>query len=317
MARAIWSGSISFGLVSIPVKLFNAVSRKSVSFNQLDVRTGARVRQKLISSVDGEEVPREQIVKGYNLGGDTYVQVTEDELAQVMPRAQRTIDLEEFVDLAEIDPVFYDAAYYLVPEKAAVKPYALLSEAMDRAEKVGIARFVMRSKEYVAAIRARDRKLVLSTMVYADELNSVDDLPEIESSADTQLSDKEVAMATQLVESLAAEFEPEKYRDTYRDQLLELIDRKASGETQVAPAPAAADDTRVVDLLAALEASVAAAKESRERHPTARPSTGRGKVRAAAGGDVQSNGHAASTGETAADEEAPTPKKRARARKSA
>jgi DNA end-binding protein Ku len=317
MARAIWSGSISFGLVSIPVKLFNAVSRKSVSFNQLDVRSGARVRQKLISSLDGEEVPRDQIVKGYNLGGDQYVQVTEDELAQVMPRGQRTIDLEEFVDLAEIDPVFYDAPYYLVPEKAAVKPYALLSEAMDRADKVGIARFVMRSKEYVAAIRARDRKLVLSTMVYADELNSVDELPEIEAAAESPLSEKEVAMATQLVESLAAEFEPAKYRDTYRDQLLELIDRKSSGETQLAPVAAAPDETRVVDLLAALEASVAAAKESRERHPTARStagSKGRAGKRTAASAEDGLDGRG--DGE-AGQAEQPAPKKRARARKSA
>lgn len=269
MARAIWSGAISFGLVSIPVKLFNAVSRKTVSFNQLDARTNARVRQKLVSSVDGEEVPRDQIVKGYNLGADQYVTVSEDELAQVMPRAQRTIDLEEFVDLSEIDPVFYDSAYFLVPEKAAVKPYALLSQAMEQTQKVGIARFVMRSKEYVAAIRTRDGKLMLSTMVHADELNSVDDLPEIEATEAVTLSDREIAMATQLVESLSADFEPEKYRDNYRDQLLDLIERKAAGDTQTVPAPAAAEDTRVVDLLAALEASVAAAKDARQRHPTA------------------------------------------------
>jgi DNA end-binding protein Ku len=274
MPRAIWSGTISFGLVSIPVKLFNAVSRKSVSFNQLDARDHARVRQKLVSGTDGSDVPREGIVKGYNLGGDQYVTVTDDELALLMPQAQRTIDLEEFVSLEEIDPVFYDSAYYLVPEKAAVKPYALLTTAMDRADKVGIGRFVMRSKEYVAALRPSDGKLVLSTMVYADELNDVDEFPEIEAAAAAKLSDKEIAMATQLVESLAADFEPEKYHDTYREQLLDLIERKAAGEVQEAPAPVAPEDSRVVDLLAALEASVAAAKESRQRHPTALPSDG-------------------------------------------
>ncbi|MCC6435025.1 MAG: Ku protein, partial [Acidimicrobiales bacterium] len=126
MARAIWSGAISFGLVSIPVKLFNAVSRKSVSFNQLDGRSGSRVRQKLVSAADGEEVSRDQILKGYAIGPDQYVTVSEDELASIMPVAQRTIDLEEFVDLGDIDPVFYDSSYYLVPDKAAVKPYALL-----------------------------------------------------------------------------------------------------------------------------------------------------------------------------------------------
>ena len=195
--------------------------------------------------------------------------VSEDELAQLMPQAQRTIDLEEFVSLDEIDPVFYDSAYYLVPEKAAVKPYALLTAAMDRSEKVGIGRFVMRSKEYVAALRPSDGKLVLSTMVYADELNDVDEFPEIEAAASAKLSDKEIAMATQLVESLSADFEPEKYHDTYREQLLDLIERKAAGEVQEAPAPVAPEDSRVVDLLAALEASVAAAKDSRQRHPTA------------------------------------------------
>ena len=188
MARAMWSGAISFGLVSIPVKLFNAVSRKSVSFNQLDGRTGSRVRQKLVSAADGEEVGRDHILKGYAIGPDQYVTVSEDELASIMPAAQRTIDLEEFVDLADIDPVFYDSAYYLVPDKAAVKPYALLVDAMEQAGKVGIARFVMRSKEYVAALRVREGKLVLNTMVYADELNDVSDLPEIDAAEKVQSS---------------------------------------------------------------------------------------------------------------------------------
>ncbi len=269
MARAMWSGAISFGLVSIPVKLFNAVSRRSVSFNQLDSRTGARVRQKLVSSVDGEEVPRDTIVKGYALGADQYVTVSEDELAAIMPAAQRTIELEEFVDLAEIDPVFYDSAYYLVPDQAAVKPYALLVDAMERTDKVGIARFVMRSKQYVAAIRVKDGTLVLNTMVYADELNDVGEIPEIEAATKVELTDRERAMAETLVASLSAPFEPEKYHDVYREQLLEIIERKAAGEAEVVLQPAAETETKVVDLLAALEASVAEAKAARERHPTA------------------------------------------------
>lgn len=275
MARAIWSGAVSFGLVSIPVKLFNAVSRKSVSFNQLEAKTGARVRQKLVSSVDGEEVTRDQVIKGYSLGGEQYVQVGDDELASIMPTSQRTIELEEFVDLVDIDPVFYDSAYWLVPDQAAVKPYALLSQAMEEAQKVGVARFVMRSKQYVAAIRPRDGKLVLSTMVYADELTSVDDLAEIESAEGVQLNEREVAMAVQLVESLSAEFEPDKYRDTYREQVLDLIERKAAGEVVAAPAPVAAEDSKVVDLLAALEASVEAAKASRGNHPATRAAAGK------------------------------------------
>jgi len=226
-----------------------------------------------------------------------------------MPQAQRTIDLEEFVSLDEIDPVFYDSAYYLVPEKAAVKPYALLTAAMDRSEKVGIGRFVMRSKEYVAALRPSDGKLVLSTMVYADELNDVDEFPEIEAAASAKLSEKEIAMATQLVESLSAEFEPEKFHDTYREQLLTLIERKAAGETQDAPAPVAAEDSRVVDLLAALEASVAAAKESRQRHPTARS--------ADRGGDADAETEADADVEAEVDAAAAKPARRARSRRSA
>jgi DNA end-binding protein Ku len=319
MARAIWSGAISFGLVSIPIKLFNAVSRKSVSFNQLDARTGSRVRQKLVSS-DGEEVPRDQVVKGYHLGGDKYVEMTEDDFAQVMPKAQRTIELEEFVDLADIDPVFYDAAYYLVPDKAAVKPYALLTQAMEDAQKVGIARFVMRSKEYVAAIRPTDGRLALSTMIYADELNGLEDVPELDAATSVKLSDREVAMARQLVESLSADFEPEKYHDTYREQLLNLIERKADGEVTEAPAAAEPEDNRVVDLLAALEASVAAAKDARGRHPTSlagegSASDGRGKRKArrkADDGDTDADADAEKA--SAKAEAAP---KRARARKSA
>jgi DNA end-binding protein Ku len=291
MARAIWSGAVSFGLVSIPVKLFNAVSRKSVSFNQLEAKTGARVRQKLVSSVDGEEVTRDQVIKGYSMGGEQYVQVGDDELASIMPTSQRTIELEEFVDLVDIDPVFYDSAYWLVPDQAAVKPYALLSQAMEEAQKVGVARFVMRSKQYVAAIRPRDGKLVLSTMVYADELTSVDDLAEIESAEGVQLNEREVAMAVQLVESLSADFEPEKYRDTYREQVLDLIERKAAGEVVAAPAPVAAEDSKVVDLLAALEASVEAAKASRGNHPATRAAEGkvgaRSGPRRAADDDVE------------------------------
>ncbi|MPY94962.1 MAG: Ku protein [Acidimicrobiia bacterium] len=309
MARAIWSGAVSFGLVSIPVKLFNAVSRKSVSFNQLDARTGARVRQKLVSSVDGEEVTRDQVIKGYSLGADQYVQVGDDELAAIMPTSQRTIELEEFVDLAEIDPVFYDSAYWLVPDQAATKPYALLSQAMDDAQKVGIARFVMRSKQYVAAIRPRDGKLVLSTMVYADELNSVDELPEIEAAEKVELNEREVAMAVQLVDSLSADFEPDKYRDTYREQVLDLIERKAAGEVLEAPAPAEAEESRVVDLLAALEASVQAAKESRGNHPATRAAEGKVKAKTA------SKRKAAA--EDDAEEAEPAPARKPRARKSA
>ncbi len=271
MPRAIWSGSISFGLVNIPVKLYNAVSRKNVSFNQIDSRTGSRIKYQKVSAADGTEVPGEAIVKGYELSTGDYVLVGEDELSSLDPEAARTIEIEEFVDLADIDPIFYDAAYYLAPDKATVKPYALLAEAMERTQKVAIARFVMRSKQYLAAVRPKDGKLLLSTMVYADEVNGTSEIPELTKVEEVEVSDRELAMAEQLIGSLSVEFEPSKFEDTYRNRVLELIERKASGDTGIVSAPEPVEAEKVVDLMAALEASVAAAKEARKRHPTQRP----------------------------------------------
>jgi DNA end-binding protein Ku len=265
--RAIWSGSISFGLVNIPVKLYSAVTRKTVHFNQLDMRTGARVKQRRVDSETGEEVPWDQIVKGYELSSGAYVTVSDDELAALDPKAVRTIEIEEFVDLSAIDPIFYDSAYYLAPDKAS-KPYALLARAMEDQGKVGIAHFVLRTKQYLAAIRPSDGRLLLSTMVYADEVNDPSSIAELDEVVEVEISDKELAMASQLVESLAAEFEPDRFKDTYREAVLELIEKKASGQEIVAPVSQIQPE-KVVDLMAALEASVAAAKEARKRHPTA------------------------------------------------
>lgn len=269
MPRAIWHGSISFGLVSIPVKLYAATSRKSVRFNQIDTRSGSRVRQKRVSEADGTEVPAEAIAKGYELASGQYVLVSDDELAALDPEASRTIELVEFVDQSSINPIVYDAAYYLAPDEATVKPYALLLQAMAAADKVGIARFVMRGKEYLAAIRPDDGKLVLSTMLYADEIRTAEEIPELEAVAAAEVSDKEVAMAHQLIASLDADaFDPGRFQDTYREKVLELIERKAAGEDALVEAPVAAESNKVIDLMAALEASVAAAKAARGRHPT-------------------------------------------------
>ena len=268
MPRPIWSGAISFGLVSIPVRLFNAVSKKSVSFNQLDSRTMARIRYKKVSSEDGDEVPDDQIVKGYEVSKGQYVVVEPEELEPFMPLPTHSIDLDEFVDLSDIDPLFFDSPYYLAPDKVT-KPYALLVQAMESAGKVAVGRFVMRNKQHLAAIRAVEGRLVLSTMVYPDEVVNPAAIDEFEGLDDVKLSSKELAMAEQLVESLAGPFEPEKYHDEYREQVLDLIGKKAAGEELVAPEPAATAP-KVVDLLAALEASVQAAKESRAHHPTAR-----------------------------------------------
>lgn len=271
MARAIWSGSISFGLVSIPVKLYSAVSRKNVTFNQIDRRTGARVRQKRVSAADGTEVPYDDIVKGYELPSGEYVTISDEELASLDPEAGRTIDILEFVDLADIDPLYYDSAYYLVPDEATVKPYKLLAAAMQETGKVGIARFVMRTKQYLAAVRPQDGRLLLSTMVYDDEIVRPEEIGGFDALARVELNDRELAMAEQLIGSLAEEFAPDKHHDTYRQSVLELVERKAAGETDLVPVVAAPSNDKVVDLLAALEASVKAAKDARTRHPAARP----------------------------------------------
>ncbi|MEZ5243804.1 MAG: Ku protein [Acidimicrobiales bacterium] len=270
MPRAIWNGSISFGLVNIPVKLYSAVSRKTVRFNQIDSATGARVKQKRVSADDGEEVPYERIVKGYELPSGEYVLITDEEVAALDPEAVRTIDIDEFVDLADIDPMFYDNAYHLVPDEQTAKPYKLLATAMEEAGKVGICHFVMRSKQYLGAVRPVDGRLVLSTMVYADEIVDPAEIGGFDLLADIAIDEKEQAMAEQLIATLDATFDPSRHTDTYREAVLELIDRKAAGESSedLVPAPAPSSD-KVIDLMAALEASVTAAKKARGRHPAA------------------------------------------------
>jgi len=266
MPRPIWTGTISFGLVAIPVKLYNAVRKQSVSFNQLDERTMARIKYQKVSALDGEVVPDEHIAKGYEVSRDRYILVDPDELEPFIPAATKTVDLEEFVDLHEIDPVFYDSAYYVAPGPNP-KPYVLLARAMEESGKVAIGRFVMRNKQYTAAIRAEDGRLVMSTLSYADEVvdpASIDDLQGLD---EIEVAPREVAMAEALVASLSATFEPDKYRDEYREQVLDLIQMKASGQEFTMP-EAPAEKPNVVDLMAALEASVAAAKEARGRHPS-------------------------------------------------
>jgi DNA end-binding protein Ku len=269
MARPVWSGTISFGLVAIPVKLFHAVRRQSVSFNQLDERNMARIRYRKVNAETGEEVGDDHIVKGYEISKGRYVVVDPDELEPFMPVATRSVDLEEFVDLADIDPVYFDTAYHLAPD-GPPKPYVLLARAMEASGKVAIGRFVMRNKQYTAAIRAEDGRLVMSTLAYADEVIDPSDIDELQGLESIEVNDKEVAMAEALVASLAGDFEPEKYRDEYREEVMALIQMKADGEEFETPA-VAAEKPKVVDIMAALEASVAAAKEARTRHPAKKP----------------------------------------------
>jgi DNA end-binding protein Ku len=258
MARAIWSGAISFGLVNIPVKLFSAVNKKTVRFHQIDAESGGRVRQKRVGP-DGEEVPYEQIVKGYEIGPDRYVMISSEEMDSLAPEKTRTIDIEDFVDLEEIDPIFYDHPYYLAPDTGASKAYRLLVDAMEDAGKVAIARVVIRSKENLVAIRPRDGVLAMETMLFADEVVPTDTLEELEADGNVKTSDRELTMARQLIDSLSSDFEPEKYRDEYRERVLDLIERKAQGETIVIEEPVS-EPEKVPDLMAALEASIAAAK---------------------------------------------------------
>jgi len=266
MARPVWSGTISFGLVAIPIKLYNAVRRQSVSFNQLDERNMARIRYRKVNAETEEEVSDAHIVKGYEVSKGRYVVVDPDELEPFMPVATKSVDLEEFVDLSEIDPVYFDTAFHLAPD-GPPKPYVLLARAMEASGKVAIGRFVMRNKQHTAAIRAEDGRLVMSLLAYADEVVDQSEITELQGLDDVDVSAKEITMAESLVESLTADFEPAKYHDEYREQVMALIRMKADGEEFEMP-EAAAEKPKVIDIMAALEASVKAAKDARSRHPS-------------------------------------------------
>jgi DNA end-binding protein Ku len=263
MPRSIWSGAISFGLVNVPVKLFSAVSPKTVRFNQLNADTGNRISMRRVDPETGEEVAYDQLVKGYELSRDRYVVIKPEELDAIAPEKTRTIDIEDFVELEDIDPVYYDHPYWLVPDKGAAKAYALLLEAMRDSGKVAIARVVLRNKEQLVAVRPSGDALMMETMVFHDEVVPSDDIEELPAPSELEVSDRELKMARQLVDSLSSEFDPSRYRDEYRDKVLELIERKAAGE-EIAIQPEAPQPTKVPDLMAALEASLAAVKDRGE-----------------------------------------------------
>ena len=286
MARSIWSGAISFGLVNIPVKLYSAVSRKTVRFHQLDGRTGNRIQQRRVNPESGEEVPYEQLVKGYELSPERYVVVTPEELESVEPQKTRTIEIEDFVQLDQIDPIYYDHPYYLAPGPGAAKAYALLLEALRATDRVGIARVVIRSKEQLVAIRPHDRALTMETLLFGDEVVSPDALDELEGASGAEAGKREIDMARQLIDSLATDFDPARYRDTYRDRVIELIEAKAEGQ-EIAIQPTEEEPEPVPDLMAALEASIASAKRqggsSGSKAPKGRSSSGNGDGSAAKG----------------------------------
>jgi DNA end-binding protein Ku len=260
MPRSIWSGSISFGLVNVPIKLYSAVSRKTVRFHQLNEQTGHRIKQLRVDPESMEEVPYEQIVKGYELTKDSYVIIKPEELESLDPEKTRTVDIEDFVDLADIDPIYYDHPYYLVPAQGATKAYGLLLDAMKEAGKVAVARVVLRNKEQLVAIRPAGDVLIMDTMIFHDEVVPTDELEDLPAGEELRASDRELRMAQQLIDSLSSDWEPDKYRDEYREKVLELIERKAEGE-EIAIQPEAPKPTKVPDLMAALEASLAAVKD--------------------------------------------------------
>lgn len=257
--RSIWKGSLSFGLVNVPVRVVTAVRSKDVRFHMLHDADGARIQQKRVCSADGEEIPYEHIVKGFPVGDDEHVVLTKEDMDAADPEKTDTIDIHDFVDVYQIDPLYFEKPYYLVPEKGAAKAYRLLVQAMKDTGKVALARVVMRDKEHLVAVRPVGDALAMTTLVYHDEL--VDqaelELPE----AATEPSERELAMAQQLIDALSADFDPEKYRDEHRERILDLIERKAQGKEIVAPPRK--EPAKAKDLADALAASLEAAKARR------------------------------------------------------
>jgi DNA end-binding protein Ku len=260
MARSIWKGSLSFGLVNVPIGVYAATQDKSIHFNQFEKGTSDRIRYKKVNERTGAEVESANIVKGFDLGGGEYVMLNDDELAAAEPERSRQIEITDFVDLDDIDPVFYRTTYYLAPEgNGSDKPYALLRKAMRESRKVGIATMVMRNKEYLVAIRPEGDVLALETMFFADEVRSPSqELPRIPDDGD--LTDRELSMANVLIGSMESEWDPERFHDTHREKVEALIEEKSQGK--VITTPKAAATPKIVDLMEALQASINASQSN-------------------------------------------------------
>jgi DNA end-binding protein Ku len=281
----VWSGALSFGLVNVPVRMVTATVNRDVSFNQLEASTGSRIRLRRISEATGEEVSNDALVKGYEIAKGQYVIIEPEELEAIRPKSTHTIEIEEFVPLAEIDPVYFEHPYYLMPDKQGAKAYRLLVEAMEGLQKVALGRVVIRQRESLVAIRVREGLLCLQMMRYADELVDLEELmPDL--ADDAEPSEREITMARQLVDALTSDFEPEKFHNEYREKVLELIEQKASG-AEIVAAPRAEPAAKVLDLMAALEASIATAGKGGAGDGTAdgTAATKRGSRAAAAGAD--------------------------------
>ncbi len=267
MPRAMWKGAISFGLVTIPVAVYPATEEKTLRFNQLHDEDGGRIRYKRVCEKDGEEVSFEHIVKGYEVEKDRYVVLTDEDINAIPVESSRAIDIHRFVDLDEIDPVLFKKSYYLVPEETGAKAYALLREAMSDDGRVGIAKVSFRDKEHLAALRFKDEAFVLETMYWPDEIREAD-FGGVDVSA--KIRGQELEMAKQLIDSLSGEWNPEEYSDEYREALLQIVEAKLNG--QEIEVVAAEPTAKVVDLMEALKASVAAAKkQADEPAPSRKP----------------------------------------------
>jgi DNA end-binding protein Ku len=265
MARAIWSGSISFGLLNVPVKLYSAVARRGISLREIRESDSVRIRHRRVAEGTDEEVPYDEIIKAFEVTKDRYVPISKDEMASLDPKKTRAIEVQDFVGLDEIDPIYFDSPYYLGPAAGAERAYSLLGQAMEASGKVAIARFVFRNKEHLAAIRPGDGVLTLTTMRFADEVVPPSELDDVLPSEQPKVPKREVQMAEQLIDSLTSSFDPSAYRDEYREELLAMIERKAAGEeVVVAPEGEEREATKVPDLMAALEESIAAVQGKRE-----------------------------------------------------
>lgn len=264
MARAMWSGTISFGLVNIPVKLFAAVKDRDVHFHMLSKEGHCRLRRKLVCPDTGEEVQFKDTTRGIEIAPDEYVVVSDKELENLKPEAGRAIEIQDFVELKEIDPVYYDRPYYLVPDEKGKHAYRLLFEALSRSQKVGIAKFVMRAKEYLAALRPMSNVICLETMRYQDEIVPADDVAG--DAAGGKVNERELEAAERLIDALVNEFNPRKYHDEYRERVEHLVEQKAKGkQVKVQEAPER-EPTRLINLMDALQKSIEAA---RDRHGSA------------------------------------------------
>ena len=272
--RAMWKGAISFGLVTIPVAVFPATEEKSLKFNQLHDEDSGRIRYKRVCEIDGQEVTFEHIVKGFEYEKGHYVVLTDDDLDKVPLESSRSIDIQQFVELEEIDPILYKKSYYLVPDETGAKAYALLRTALSEESKVGIAKVSFRDKEHLAALRFDGDVFVLETMYWPDEIRAA----EFETAhTDAKVRPQEVEMAKALIDNLTEPWNPTAYKDEYREALLEIVEKKIAGEEiEVVPEAAPA---RVVDLMDALKASVEAAKK---KTPAARPRAKTGAKKTAA-----------------------------------